>query len=125
MATKFDKDLDTKIAAAGRPQKKADGSWPSVDAGEWPSLKAVVVCATAGCPVEGIGFEVRLYVQVDGSTPCICGRCGEHVTDMRGDLTPVGEDKLAVLRGDPSILTTKQRDFNKQRGKTPTPKESK
>jgi hypothetical protein len=113
MAKMLDKNLAAKVAAAGKPVQREDGSWPNVDAGEWPFVKAVSVCTTTGCPVEGIGFEVTLYLQIDGSLQCVCGRCGVTVTDLRGDMTPVNRDKLEELRANPKLLWEKQRQFDK------------
>ncbi|MFJ4626168.1 hypothetical protein [Streptomyces sp. NPDC088847] len=113
MATKLDKNLQDQLKRLGVPVTDKDGKWPSVE--DWPNTRAVVVCATSGCPVEGIGFEVTLYVQADGSFYCICGRCGVTVTDMRGDLTPVGQDILAELKSDPKLFRQKVEDFKKKK----------
>lgn len=115
MALKMDNILQSAVALAGKPTKKSDGSWPSPEAGEWPSVTAIAVCATKGCPVEGIGFQNTLYIQVDGSLLCVCGQCGEYISDLRGDLTPVGQDKLDEYRRDPKLFNEMKDAFKKRK----------
>lgn len=64
--------------------------------------------------MQGIGFEVTLYVQGDGSLYCICARCSNRVTDLRGDLTPVGQDKLHAYRTVPDLFNEKVAQFKKR-----------
>lgn len=113
MPLRADESLDMKRRLAGLPQKNADGKWPPSE--EWPSIKAVVVCRTTGCPVEGIGFEVTLYIQADGALLALCGRCEVYHTDIRGDLKPVGADILAELMANPKLFQQKKREFKKRR----------
>jgi hypothetical protein len=77
--------------------KNPDGEWPSDD--EWPKVQRIAVCGTAGCPAEGIGNQVTLYENADSIYRCACGHCGQPITDLREDLTPVGADKLATPQG--------------------------
>lgn len=118
---KIDKVLEGKITAVGKPQPDAKGNLPS--SRDWPNVQALAVCGTDGCPVAGISFQVSLYVLEDGNVYCMCGRCGQMITDLRGDTTtPVGQDILENYRKHPDILKKKQKDFNRR--KPTTDKES-
>lgn len=123
MGFRLDKDLDSKLGTLGKPKKDAEGNWPAPES--WPSLRAVVVCGTSGCPVEGIGFEVTLYVQANGSVQALCGRCEVYHADIRGDLTPVGQDIRAELMANPKLFRQRVDAFKKSRQdkeKDPSPK---
>ncbi|WP_158697819.1 hypothetical protein [Streptomyces prunicolor] len=119
----MDKTLQSAVTKVGKPTEKADGTWPDPEKGEWPSVTAIAVCGTDGCPVEGIGFQNTLYVQADGTLKCICGRCGVQIADLRGDLTPVGQDILEELKSKPKLWRQKVEDFKKKNNAdTRTPK---
>lgn len=51
---------------------------------EPPFVWHIVTCRHAGCPVNGVEYRVKLYVNADGLFRAVCGQCGE-VPEMRED----------------------------------------
>lgn len=95
------------------PKAKQDGSWPSDE--EWPRVPRMVVCATKGCPFEGIGFSLALPVGPDGLLRVVCHQCQEYAVDLREDLSPVGEDTLEELKANPKLFREKRDEFKKRK----------
>lgn len=94
-------------------QPDKDGNYPEVD--DWPYVQRLAVCATPGCPVEGIGFDIPVACSTTGLLNVVCARCSQPVNDLRRDLTPVGQEKMSEYKRNPRMFREVQREFNRSR----------
>jgi hypothetical protein len=60
--------------------KHDNGDWRDTS---WPRRQLVFTCATPGCKVEGIPYEVSTPENVDGVIRSECGQCNKTHEDIK------------------------------------------
>ncbi|MET7739616.1 hypothetical protein [Streptomyces sp. NPDC005385] len=65
--------------------------------------------------MAGIGFDIPVACSADGPLRVICHQCQTLITDLRMDLTPVGEARRERLLANPEEFAAKQDRLRKRK----------